>query len=117
MSFAVTVEKVSAYVPVVKLNDIEFDSVGPPVVTVVATAPKFEMLTTGVPVIVRPTTIEVVQRVPPAALQIILPVPKARVRVLELAEENKPVVSVLPLRSSVPFVNVVVCVELIVRAS
>lgn len=99
---------VSEYVPLTKLNEMALASVGTPGDTVVATAPELEMLTMGVPVMVNPVTVAVVQSVPPAALQVMFPVPKAMVRVLELVEENKPVVSVFPSRSSVPLVKVVV---------
>jgi hypothetical protein len=68
------------------------------------------MLTTGVPVTVKPVTVAVVQSVPPAALQTMLPVPKARVLAVVIDEENKPVVSVFPLRSNAPPLKVKVLV-------
>lgn len=61
-----------------------------PDATVVATAPELEMLTTGVPVIVNPVTVAVVQRVPPVLLQVILPEPNAIVLVFVFDELNAP---------------------------
>ena len=79
-------KNVSAYVPAVKLNDMELASLKAPEDTVVATAPEFEILTTGVPVTVNPVTVAVVQRVPPAPLQVMVPEPKAKVRVAAPAD-------------------------------
>ena len=109
--------KFSVYVPAVKLKDMLLASVKAPGVTVLVAAPEVEMLTTGVPVTVKPVTVAVVQSVPPAALQTMLPAPKAIVRVLELDDENNPVVSVLPSRLSVPLVKIVVRVAPSVNAS
>ena len=94
-------KKLKAYVPVVKLKDMLLASVKIPGVTVVDREPELEMLTTGVPVIVRPVTIEVDQSVPPAAVHVIFPVPNAMVRVTAMLEVNVPVVSFFPFRSKV----------------
>jgi hypothetical protein len=76
-----------------------------------------EMFTFGVPVRVNPVCVPVPQSVPLAPIHLILPAPKAIERVLEFDELKNPVVSVRPLRSMVPFVNVVVCVDTTVNAS
>jgi hypothetical protein len=76
-----------------------------------------DIFTVGVPVRVNPVCVEVPQSVPLAPIHLILPVPKAIERVLAFDERKKPVVSVLPLRSRAPFVNVVVCVDATVNAS
>lgn len=108
---------VRVYVPAVKLKLIELASLREPVDTVVATAPAYVTLTTGVPDTVRLLLVAAVQSVPPAPLTVILPVPKAMERMkLPVATKN-PVVSVKLLRLSVPASNVVVCVALTVIAS
>jgi hypothetical protein len=70
-----------------------------PETTVVATAPEFEMLTTGVPVVTRFDPV-VSHNVPPAALHVILPVPNAIVRTPLLMLLNKPVVRTLLFKSN-----------------
>lgn len=79
-----------------------------PEATVVATAPEFEMLTTGVPVIVKLVTVAVVQRVPPAVMQVMLPDPNAIVLAFAFDELKRPHVSAYPPRSRVPAVSVYV---------
>ena len=111
-------KNVSVYVPVVKLKEKLLASVDVPVATVVATAPELEMLTVGVPV-----TLKLVspppesKRVPPAAMQVMFPIPNAMTRTVVLMALKRPVVKVLPFRSSVPTVKLVVLVEPTVRAS
>jgi hypothetical protein len=99
-----------AYVPSVKLKDMDCDSDNKPGVTVDAVEPVRLIFTTGVPVMVNPTTLAVDQSVPPAEpARIKLPVPKAMVLVLELLELKTPglvMVAVCPFRSSVPVVKV-----------
>ena len=89
-------------------------SVRMPDATVVATAPEFEMLTVGVPVTVKLVTVAVVQSVPPLPMQVMLPVPKARVRGVAAFELKKPHVCLKPFRfqvSPVPPVDVQVNVR------
>jgi hypothetical protein len=97
-----------AYVPPVKLKDMDCDSDNKPGVTVDAVEPERLIVTTGVPVMVNPVTVAVVQIVPPEEpVKVKLPVPKAMVLVLELLELKLPLkVAVCPFKSSVPVVKV-----------
>ena len=82
-----------AYVPVVKLKLIELASSVVPELTVAAVAVALEMLTTCVPVAVRPVTFAVFQ-MSPVPLTVMFPVPKAMVRVVVTLLANRPAVSV-----------------------
>jgi len=109
---------VRVYDPDVMLKDRAVASVVVPEATVVAAAPEFEILTVGVPEIVRLVTVNVVKIVPPAVLlQVMFPVPNAMVRTPELLDENRPVVNDLLLRSRVPTESVQVRVDARVRLS
>jgi len=110
-------KNVSVYVPVVKLKEKLFASVGVPVATVVATAPELEMLTVGVPVTLKLVIAPESKRVPPAAMQVMFPIPNAMTRVVVLMALKRPVVRVFPFRSSVPTVKLIRLVAPLVRAS
>ena len=74
-------------------------------------------LTTGVPVIVNPVTVAVVQIVAALPVNVMLPASKAIVRVLLLLELNNEQVSVLPLISSVPAVKLNAVADVLVKLS
>lgn len=75
--------------PAVKLKDMLVASVAAPGITVVATAVALVMLTVGVPVtVMRLADVCVFQTVPPAAVQVMFPVPKAIARALALLDAN-----------------------------
>ena len=85
---------VSAYVPVVKLKLIELASMGEPGATVVAVAVVFDTFTVGVPVTVRTLAPRAVAHTVPVPFTTMFPVPKARVRTVELLLANDPAVNV-----------------------
>lgn len=95
-------KNVRAYVPVVKLKDMLLACERAPVRTDVAVAPELEILTEGVPVTVKFVMLLVSQRVPPAPLQVMLPVPNARVLTFTYDELKNPVTKELLFRSNVP---------------
>jgi hypothetical protein len=107
-----------AYVPVVKLKEMLLASVKIPGDTVVLSEPELEMLTVGVPVTVKLVTIAVVQIVTPlVSLHVMLPVPKARVRIELLLELKRPVVIFFPFKFKIPALKVQARVDPIVKSS
>jgi hypothetical protein len=80
-----------------------------PAVTVDAVALLLDILTIGIPLVVRLAVAAVVQIIPPAAIHVIFPVPeepKAIDLTEELELEKNPVVRVLLFISIVPLVRV-----------
>ncbi len=98
---------VAAYVPVLKIKLIEFDSDNEPGVIVVATEPEFEMITLSDPLVVKLVTVPVFHITPPTVLLInILPVPKFIVLFPDPDEENVGVVIIYEFKFKSPAVSV-----------
>lgn len=85
---------VRRYVPVVKLKLMELASLSEPDDTVMFDKPEVDTFTTGIPVTVRLVIVPVFHIVVVSPVMVILPVPKAIVRVVELLLRKMPVVSV-----------------------
>ena len=96
--------------PAVKLKLIDCASVPLPELTVVAFAEALVTLTTGAPVTDIPA-VELVFQTVLLAVTLIMPVPNARVLVIEPLLLNTATVRLLLLRSSVPWVSTIVSVK------